>query len=284
MRTFQQQIEVSSAQVLDDLAAAGPPADLQALVAAPLPMLVMGALLGVPDPDIPQLTEMTRAAADVNDRDRSLKGVSELYGFGADLAARRRVEPGSDALSALCARDDVSGTEIAEMFVAMLFAGYETTVVQIGIGVLLLLTNPDSWQAIHDDKSLIGKAVEEILRMHCKGGDAIPRYAHQDIVVAGRMINRGDLLLLDYGSANHDGRAFDAPMTFDIRRHGTGHLTFGRGARYCVGAPLARLELAVIIHQLVERFPRLRLAIGTHKLRLRQDIITGGLEALPVEW
>ncbi len=94
----------------------------------------------------------------------------------------------------------------------------------------------------------------------------------------------GDLVLLDNRAANHDPAVFASPDAFDITRQGPAHLTFGHGARYCLGAPLARTELQAVFSQLPARFPKMRLKVPARRLRLRRDTVTGGLAELPVEW
>ncbi len=118
----------------------GPAADLITALALPLPILVICELLGVPYEDRTQFRAWTQAAADVCDRARSEHGLGELFGYGQELVSRKRQEPGDDVISRLCATDGVSGAEAAGLSMALLFAGHETTVVQIGMGALLLLT------------------------------------------------------------------------------------------------------------------------------------------------
>lgn len=188
-------------------------------------------------------------------------------------------------ISRLCATDGVSDDEAAGLSMALLFAGHETTVVHIGLGTLLLLTNPDQWQALVDDPGLVPNAVEEMLRAPGKGGGGrIPRYARTDLDIEGHAIPAGDLVLLDNGAGNHDSTAFPDPDRVDIGRSGPAHLTFGYGIRYCLGAPLARIELQTVFSHLVTRFPTLRLAIDPAELTMRRDVLTGGLTALPVRW
>jgi SAM-dependent methyltransferase len=126
---------------------------------------------------------------------------------------------------------------------SLLFAGHETTVVAVGMGALTLLANPYQWSALRDDPGLIPAAVEEMLRAPGKGGGGIPRYARADLAISGVQVRAGELVLLDNGAANHDARTFPDPDRFDITRQAGAHLTFGHGLRYCIGAPLARMEL-----------------------------------------
>jgi pentalenolactone synthase len=284
MRALRGRVEALTARLLDDLAQQGPPADLNATLALPLPILVICELLGVPYEERTQFRAWTQAAADVLDRSRSEQGLGDLFAYGQELVARKRREPGDDVISRLCATDGVADDEIAMLSMALLFAGHETTVVQIGMGALLLLTSADQWQLLLGDPGLIPGAVEEIMRVPGKGGGGIPRYAHTDIEIGGVTIRAGDLVMLDNGAANHDEAVFADPDRFDVTRRATAHLTFGHGVRYCIGAPLARMELQVAFGQLVSRFPDMRLAVPVEDLRVRSDVLTGGLIELPVTW
>lgn len=180
--------------------------------------------------------------------------------------------------------EPVPDEEAASLSMFLLFAGHETTVVQIGWGTLHLLTNPGQWQTLRDNPELIPNAVEELLRKSIKGGSAIPRYARTDFDIEGVKIRAGELVLLDIGAANHDPAVFCAPERVDIARHDGAHLTFGYGARYCIGAPLARIELKTVFTQLISRFPSMRLAVDPAMLAVRSDVLTGGLVRLPVSW
>ena len=284
MRAFRPRVEVLTAELLDQLAHQDHPADLNTALALPLPILVICELLGVPYEDRVRFRTWTQAAADVLDRTRSEQGLGELFRYGKELVAHKRREPGDNVISRLCATDGVGDDEIAMLAMALLFAGHETTVVQLGLGALLLLSNPDQWQAVADSPDRIPDAVEEILRAPGKGGGGIPRYARTDIDIGGVTIQAGDLVMLDNGAANHDPAVFPAPDRFDITRRAASHLTFGHGARYCIGAPLARIELQVALAQLVRRFPTMRLAVPVEELTVRSEVLTGGLVSLPVAW
>jgi pentalenolactone synthase len=284
MRAFRHRVETLTSGLLGDVAEQGPVVDLNAALALPLPILVICELLGVPYEDRTQFRTWTQAAADVLDRSRSEQGLGELFSYGQELVSRKRREPGDDVISRLCATDGVGDDEIAMLSMALLFAGHETTVVQIGLGALLLLTNPGQWQALLADPALVPGAVEEVLRAPGKGGGGIPRYAHTDFEIAGVAVRAGDLVMLDNGAANHDPAAFADPDQFDVGRRASSHLTFGHGRRYCVGAPLARMELQTAFAQLIPRFPRMRLAVPVEELKVRSDVLTGGLVGLPVTW
>jgi pentalenolactone synthase len=170
------------------------------------------------------------------------------------------------------------------MSMALLFAGHETTVVQIGMTALLLLADPKQWNTLVAEPGLVNNAVEETLRASRKGGNGVPRYARTDLEIDGVTIAAGELVLLDTGAANHDPTEFGEPQRVDITRRAASHLAFGHGARYCIGAPLARIELQTVFAQLVSRIPGLRLAARVQELTMRNDVLTGGLTELPVRW
>jgi cytochrome P450 len=284
MRGLQSRVDTLAARLVDGLAERTPPADLVEAVAVPLPILVICELLGVPYEDRDQFRAWTRATADVTDRARSERGLAELFAYGQRLVARKRTEPGDDVISRLCANDELGDEEIAGLAMVLLFAGHETTVVQIGLGALGLLADPGLWRAVAADPGLIDTAVEEMLRMSGKGGNGIPRYARTDLEIDGARVRAGELVLLDTGAANHDPAVFADPDRIDLARSAAAHLTFGHGSYYCIGAPLARLELRAVFGRLVARFPALRLAVPVEELRFHTGMLTGGLVALPVAW
>lgn len=286
LRSLESRVEALTTGLLNELAEQGPPADLHARLALPLPILVICELLGVPYRDRDQFRAWAQDAGNVRDHARSERGLAELFGYGRGLVERKRAHPGDDVMSRLCATDGVSDEEAATMSMFLLFAGHETTVVQIGLGATLLLSNRDQWQALVDDPALIPNAVEELLRATASGGGVggIPRYARTDFDIDGVAIRAGDLVLLDIGAANHDPATFAEPQRVDVARKHAAHLTFGHGAHYCLGAPLARIELKTVFGQLIPRFPSMRLTVDPAALSTRDDVLAGGLTALPVSW
>lgn len=286
MRALRPRVDALVAELLDGLAASPAPADLHKALAEPLPILVICELLGVPYEDRAQFRAYSQAAAAVDDHERSQQGLGRLWDYTRGLVERKRKQPGDDVISGLCAAEDggLDDNHIAMLAAVLLFAGHETTVVQIGYGVVQLLTNPDQLQAMREDPALVAGVVEECLRAGNLGGGGLPRYPRTDIEVAGVTIPAGDLVLLDNGAANHDAAVFPDPDRLDVTRQAGGHLTFSHGAHYCIGAPLARIELQAVYAQLFTRFPTLRLAIPAGQLRLRNDLLTGGFAEIPVRW
>ena len=285
MRALRPRVVELTAGLLDDLERHGSPADLHQVLALPLPILVICELLGVPYDDRDQFRAWSEAAGNTRDHEYSLNGLTSLYEYGRQLVARKRREPGDDVISRLCELEGMTDDEIARRSMGLLFAGHETTVVQIGLGALFLLANPGQRERLLDDPDLMAGAIEEIMRAPASNGaGGIPRYARTDLRIGDVTVRAGELVLLDLGSANHDPAAFAEPDAFDITRREAAHVSFGHGARYCIGAPLARIELEAVFSQLIPRFPGLRLAVPVEELRIRSDSLTGGLVALPVEW
>ncbi len=156
---------------------------------------------------------------------------------------------------------------------------------------MFLLTRPGLAERLRTEPALVEATVEEILRLPSpvvtaddRGATGLPRWAKEDIEIDGTTIGAGELVLLDLQGANVDEEVFTSPEKLDPSRIDNPHLTFGHGAYFCLGAPLARLELQVLFASLLTRFPTLRLAVPVEELRPRNHLLTGGLHALPVAW
>ena len=284
MRALRPRVEALTDDLLDALGQRTPPVDLHDALSLPLPVLVICELLGVPYSDRAQFRAWSDEIADTYDRQRSESALGNLFAYMKELVERKHAEPGDDVISGLAATEGVDHDEAAMNAAALLFAGHETTVVRIDIGTLLLLANPDQWQALLRDPSRAAAAVEEILRASATGGGGLPRWARADIHVGGVTIRAGEAVLLDIGAANHDDREFANPDRFDIGRTDGAHLMFGHGPRYCLGAPLARIELQAVFTRLLPRFPTMRLAVPVERVPVRSGVLTGGLVELAVTW
>ncbi|WP_405823318.1 cytochrome P450 [Streptomyces sp. NBC_01390] len=279
-------VEKLTGRLLDGLAERKPPVDLREALALSLPIQVMCEWLGVPQEDKDRFGSWTQDAANVGDPVRSKQGLGGLFGYCRQLVADKRRSPGDDAISRICATEGVSDDEVLGLTALLLFGGYETTVARIGTCVLLLLSDPEQWQALLDDPGLVPGAVEETLRrsMPNPHNGGMPRYAVTDFEIDGVTIRAGDFVLLNIIAANHDEAVFAHPGRVDVSRDTSGSLAFGYGAHYCVGAALARMQLQVVLTQLLARFPTMRPAVGVEELRLRHDTLIGGLVQLPVTW
>lgn len=280
--------------LLDGMSARVPPVNFHEAVSFPLPALVICELLGVPYEDREDFRRWSDDAADMADEARSMAGLGALWRYMQQLIERKRGEPADDVLSELLAaheRDPASlpTEQVAQLAAGLLFAGHETTVAAIDKGVLLL-TDPEQREALRRDPALVAGAVEELLRLPVPVPEpdtvpatGLPRWANADIDVDGTTIRAGELLLLDLQGANLDPQRFAAPESCDPARADNAHLTFGHGPYFCLGAPLARIELQVLFGSLFHRFPTLRVAVPVEQLRHR-PLLTGGLAELPVTW
>jgi cytochrome P450 len=161
-------------------------------------------------------------------------------------------------------------------------AGHETTVNLIASGVLALLLNPAELARLRADPALITSAVEELLRYVNPVSNATFRCATEPVELGGVSIGRGDPVLVSLSGANRDPARFGGPDQLDLGRDSSGHLAFGHGIHYCLGAPLARLEAGIAVSGLLARFGSISLAVPAASLRWRPSTLIHGLEALPV--
>ncbi|WP_020667575.1 cytochrome P450 [Amycolatopsis nigrescens] len=283
MRDLRPRVEAQVERLLDGLASERPPVDLHAAFSLPLPLQVLCELLGVPYSDRERFMALVYEMGDADDRRRSVAGQDALFGYMGELVVRKRADPGDDVISGLCS-DGLADEEVAAMAGMLLFAGHESTAGQIDLGVVLLLTNPDQHELVLRNPDLAGTAVEEMLRAAETSGTGFPRYAREDIELAGVTVLAGEMVLLDLGTANSDERVFAAPGRFDVTRKPNPHLTFAHGMWHCLGAPLARMQLRAVFAALIPRFPALRLAVPPAQLRMTGNQFIGGLAELPVSW
>lgn len=284
LHALKPKVEALTAGLLDQLEQDGPPADLHAKLALPLPVLVICELLGVPYSDRDTFQVWVHTCAFEKDATESLEGLAALIDYCAGLVADKRRHPSSDVISQLCTEDNLTDGEIAVLAMALLFAGFETSVVKIWHLVVQLLSQRSLWQSLLENPSLIPKATEELMRVTMNANPGIPRYARENIQVGDITITDGDLVLLDPGSANHDPKFFAHPDVADFTRRGTPPMSFGYGRRYCLGAPLARLELKSVLSQLIPRFPDMQLMVDAAELGVDVDSLGSGLRPLPVTW
>jgi cytochrome P450 len=169
--------------------------------------------------------------------------------------------------------------------VALLAGGHETTANLIGSMLVELLTDRERWTALVARPGLIPAAVEELLRFVPLATVAdFARIAREDLEIGGQAIRAGDAVLVQLDSANRDESVFPSAGDLDFGRKVNHHLAFGFGVHHCVGAPLARLELRVLLSTLVRRLPGLRLAISADDVEWRRDGLLRGVSSLPVTW
>jgi len=263
--------------------------DVVADYALPLPLTVIGELLGIPVEDRLRFHSWSRSSISASRRLDFLRAWPDLWLFYRHLRkliAARRSEPRDDLISALVqaeeAGDKLNEDELQAMSVLLLIAGYETTVNLIASGTLALLQNPEQARLLRDEAAVAEPAVEELLRFTSPLDIASVRMAKADVALDGVTVRRGDLVLAAVGSANRDESQFPDPDTLNLVRSPNKHLALGQGAHFCLGAPLARLEGAIALTMLWQRFPNLRLAQPATNLRWRRSFALRGLEELPV--
>jgi cytochrome P450 len=255
-----------------------------------LPATIIGELLGVPLHDLEQFKRWSDdIAGSFTLSPETLRSahlaLRELTTYVTDLISTGRPQSPGTLLETLATNGNAAATdgmpqdEVVAQAVMLLFAGHETTTNLIGNGVLALLRNPQELARLRSNPSLIGSAVEELLR-YDSPTQATFRSVADDFDMAGQRLRRGDPVLLMLGSANRDPGEFRDPDRLDIARSPNRHLAFSQGIHFCLGAPLARLEGQIAIGRIFERFPRARLTDA--ELVWRPNVFLRGLQSLPI--
>nr|WP_234392859.1 cytochrome P450 [Amycolatopsis sp. AA4] len=261
--------------------------DLLREFAEPLPITVICELLGVRVEDRDAFSAWSHTLLSfAADEESQAAAATEMQTYLLQLVERKRAEPAEDLLSDLVHASDEGDSldrdELISMAFLLLIAGHETTVNLIANAVFALLRAPDQAEKLRADPSLLPGAVEEFLRFDGPINFATMRYTVEDIDAGGVTIPTDEFLNISLLSANRDPEKFPDPDTLDVTRPPGGHLAFGHGIHYCVGAPLARLEAQIAIGSLLERFPKLSLAVPAESVVYRPSSLVHGLLALPV--
>lgn len=262
--------------------------DLLSAFAFPLPIAVICELLGVPIADRDDFQTWSNTVTSSSPSAEIGKASAEINRYLSDLIDRKREEPGEDMLSVLVGvsedNDRLSHRELVSMAFLLLIAGHETTVNLIGNGTLALLRNPDQLAALRADPGLIGRAVEEFLRFEGPVNVATFRFTTEPVEIGGVLIPEGEFVFASLGSANRDQDRYPHPDRLDLSRDTAGHLAFGHGIHYCLGAPLARLEAEIAFGALLRKFDRMELAVPPESLTWRSSTLMRGLIELPVRF
>jgi cytochrome P450 len=295
MRLLAGWIQELTDRCLDDMQEAhdrapGEPVNYHALLGWRLPVLVIGALLGVPDADRDDVIALSDRMGSIGDRADAEAATSELREYMARLVEIKRRDPGPDVISDMIAAEGedpsfFSERPLAHYAAGLVFPGHETTVARLDFGVLWLLTEPDrrDW-LMADPEGRIDPTVEEILRMTSAHNLGLMRYALEDVEIGDVTIRRGELVIISEGAANRDPSVFADPDEFDPERSPTSHLAFGHGPHVCLGQSLARTELRIVFPSLFRRFPGVRLAGDVSALRILNDRTGGGVDDVPLTW
>ncbi|SFI72188.1 cytochrome P450 [Thermoflavimicrobium dichotomicum] len=263
-------------------------------LSAPLPVIMIAELLGVPKEDrllfkewsdvaikgVDQYTEEHLAAVAAEHK----KAQIELSQYFTDMMNQRRTEPKDDLITALL-RAEVDGEkltdkEIIDFCILLLIAGNETTTNLITHGIRLLTEQPDIQEQVAQDSALIPSFIEETLRYY-PPVLGVSRVAKQEIEIYGQKIHQGEVVMAWVAAANRDPRVFSDPDTFVVNRTPNHHLTFGKGIHFCLGAPLARLEAKIAFEEIFKRLTEIRLQKGT-KVEINPSPLLYGLKEYPV--
>ncbi len=274
---------------LIDQAIAEGEVDFVPKVAEPVPLMAITEMLGAPEEDRPQLFTWANRLIGSEDPEFSIdprdheNAVTSFHQYAAAMAEDRRANPRDDMATALIEAEidgqKMSTDAFCRFFRLLTSAGAESTRYTTASGVQALIENPDQFQALRDDPTLVPNAVEEILRW------ATPvmyfrRAVTEDYELHGKQIRAGDKVVLWYASANRDEEVFDDPNTFNIYRTPNKHIAFGSGGpHFCLGSGLARLQLNIMFEELAARVERIE-PLGD-PVRLRSNFMNG-IKHLPV--
>jgi cytochrome P450 len=274
---------------LDRVADSGAPADLISELAAPLSLAVLGQLLGIPPDDNEKFRDWVEVLFDISASSPQQKARRrlELVDYMADLVGAKRARPGDDLITALIGRHeegDLTAAEMLTLGLTLLMAGYETTIGQIGLTVLALLRDPATHRALREQPGLLPGAVEEFLRLSPSTPLSFPRVTLERVQLGTVTLGPGASVIVSLLHGNRDAKIFAEPARLCPEGRGAGHLTFGHGMHRCVGAPLARLEVEIVVARLLQRFPGLRLADDPGAVAWKDGLATRGLSRLSVAW
>lgn len=263
--------------------------DLLTDVAEPLPVAVIAEMLGIPESDRAQLRPWSADICGMYELNpsqetaaKAVRASAEFSDYLRELIAERREQPGDDLVSGLIAAHDegdrLTEQEMISTAVLLLNAGHEATVNATVNGWWALFRNPDQLAALRADHSLIPSAVEELMRYDTPL-QLFERWVLDEMEIDGTVIPRGAEIAMLFGSANHDPAVFAAPERLDLTRRDNPHISFSAGIHYCIGAPLARIELAASMTALLEKAPTLTLAAEPKR---KPNFVIRGLEGLSV--
>jgi cytochrome P450 len=267
------------------------PLDFLGGVAVEPPMQMICVLLGVPESERHWLLAAVEPGFDIRGSRRTFAAAesadltARMHTYGAELIAQKRREPTDDMLSAVvnatlpADEPSLSGTELYMFFSLLFTAGAETTRNAIAGGLLALAERPEQYWRLRAEPGLMPTAVEEIIRWTTPS-PAKRRTATRDARLGGQPVRAGQKVLIWEGSANRDETVFDQPDQFDVARQPNPHLGFGHGVHFCLGASLARLEVRVMLSELLQRFPQVRVVAPVEWTRSNRHT---GIRRLMVE-
>ena len=292
MRALKVRIDELAKAYVDKMVAVGPECDFTQEVAVNYPLYVIMSLLGIPESDFPLMLKLTQelfGSADAEFKrgttnEDQLPALFDMFRYFNAVTASRREHPTDDLASAIAnARiggEPLSDIDTVSYYLIVATAGHDTTSATISGGLHALIDNPDQLQRLRDDLGLMPLATEEMIRWVTPVKEFM-RTAAQDTTVRGVPIAAGESVLLSYASANRDEDVFDEPFRFDVGRDPNKHLAFGYGVHFCLGAALARMEVASFFTELLPRLESIEL---TGDPQFVATTFVGGLKHLPVRY
>ncbi len=288
VRDLEESIHRSTDAIIDEVIEKGE-ADFVTQISAELPLQVIAELLGVPQVDRHRMFEWSNRMVGNEDpeyqdqAELALTSAMELYAYASELFAKKRIDPHADLMSALTTVE-IDGERLSDMelelfFLLLTVAGNETTRNLMSGGMHAFFQNPEQWQRLLDDRSLLPTAVDEMLRFVSPVMN-FRRTAMVDTELSGTAIAAGDKVVFFHASANRDEDTFSDPDTFDIGRDPNPHIAFGGGGpHFCLGTNLARMEIRVMFEHLLDRMPDIRQDGDVQRL---QSQFINGVKHLPV--
>ncbi len=290
VEAFRPRVQQIVDRSIDRILSSPQPVDLVQALTLATPAAAICDLLGVPYEDHDffqsQALILTSSSATLQQAQQANEELCEKY--LRQLVRLKTEKPQDDILSRLVVNyvntGELTETQVVSLARLLLIAGHETTANTTSMGVLLLLQRRDVWEELRQDRALIPKAIEEILRFLDVTHSGKRRVALEDITIAGQLIRAGDPVVVLSVAANRDEAAFPEAEKFDIHREARHQVSFGYGIHQCIGQPLARMEMQVMLESLLERLPNMRLAVPFDELEFKSDSLMYGLKALPVAW
>jgi cytochrome P450 len=293
MRDLKVRVDELAKRYVDKMVDIGPECDFVTDIAVDFPLYVIMSLLGLPESDFGRMHMLTQEMFGGDDDEYKRDGGSledqlavllDFFAYFAKLTASRRENPTDDLASAI-ANGRIDGEPLSEVdtasyYVIVASAGHDTTKDAISGGLLALIQNPAELERLRNDPSLMGTAVEEMIRWSTPVKEFM-RTATEDTEVRGVPIKKGESVYLAYVSGNRDEEVFTDPFRFDVGRDPNKHVAFGYGVHFCLGAALARMEINSLFTELLSRLDTIELA---GKPELSATTFVGGLKHLPVRY
>jgi cytochrome P450 len=293
MRDLKVHVDELAKRYVDRMRDIGPECDFVTEIAVNFPLYVIMSLLGLPEEDFPRMHMLTQEMFGGDDEEYNKRGQSpeeqlqillDFFTYFSQLTASRREHPTEDLASAIAnGRIDgepLSDVDTASYYVIVASAGHDTTKDAISGGLLALIENPSELERLRQDMDLMPTAVEEMIRWTTPVKEFM-RTAAEDTTVRGVHIAKGESVYLAYVSGNRDEEVFDEPFRFDVGRDPNKHVAFGYGVHFCLGAALARMEMASLYSELIPRLESIELA---SKPELSATTFVGGLKHLPIRY